>query len=87
MAGPSSFECRASRYFLPPALTSLASRLFCRAAAFGWISRFRPARSMQLHGLVVGGLGGRPPAAVRTFLMAERSWLRWVRLSVAWVLA
>ncbi len=48
MAGPSSLERRASSgYFLPPALASFESRLFCRAAALGWISRLRPARSIS----------------------------------------
>jgi len=35
IAGPSSLGLRAARYFFPPALATLESRLFCRAAAFG----------------------------------------------------
>ena len=58
MAGPSLFATSRVRRATScsPALASFASRLFCRAAAFGWISRFASRAIEQLHGLVVRGL-------------------------------
>ena len=43
---PSYIARTVGDYFLP--LTSLARRLFCRAAALGWMIRLRPARSSRV---------------------------------------
>ena len=69
----------AMRYFACARATALARRLFWRAAAFRWIRFFRPARSMMLTASAKAPAASAG-AAVRTFLMAVRSWLRWVRL-------
>jgi len=62
------------------AFTALASLLFCRSAAFRWIRFFRPARSMIFTASAYAFSASAAVPALRTRLIAVRSWLRWVRL-------
>ena len=88
IAGPCcSMPSGRAIYFLAARLDQLGEPALLPRRGVGMDQPLPAGAIEQLHGLVVRGLRASAPAVVRTFLMAVRSWLRWVRLSVVWVLA